>query len=120
MTVKTLFIPRRLLCDTENLATGNETIPLLDLKEPLNVLACNAGKLLREFYEDLLQEEKYFLNLAFTLSIDIDSNQPVVVVTQCELTNHLPLGLVFGVQVTITGHKYVVHMRKWESGELDG
>ena len=53
------------------------------------------------------------------LSVDTDSNQPVVVVTQCELANHPPFGLVSRVQVTL---QYVVHilMRKWESGELDG
>ena len=38
------FIPRRLLCATENPATGNEMIPLPDLKEPLNLSVCNAGK----------------------------------------------------------------------------
>ena len=52
------FIPKRLLCATENPATGNETIPLLDLKEPSNILACNAGKSSWEFYEDLRQKEK--------------------------------------------------------------
>ena len=44
------FIPRRLLC--ENPATGNETIPLSDLKELWNVSACNADKSTWEFYED--------------------------------------------------------------------
>ena len=47
------FIPRRLLCATENPATGNETMTL-------PVSACNAGKLSREFYEVVLQEEKHF------------------------------------------------------------
>ena len=42
-----------------------------------------------------------FMNpsLTFTLSIDINRNQPVVVVTQCKLANHLPIGLVSCVQV---------------------
>ena len=44
------FIPR--LCATENPATGNETIPLSDLKEPSIVSAYNADKLMWEFYED--------------------------------------------------------------------
>ena len=85
-------------------------------------LPCNAGKSLWKFYEGLLQEKKHFPSLAFTLSIDIDSNQPVVAVTQHELANHSPFGLVSCVQVTITGRKYVVHIliRTWESGELDG
>ena len=109
------FIPRRLLCATENPATGNEMMTL-------PVLACNAGESSWEFYEVVLQEEKHFLSLAFMLSTDIESNQPVVVVTQRELANHPPFGLVSRVQVTITGRKYIVHilMRMWESGELDG
>ena len=107
------FIPRRLLCATENPATGNVSLP---------VSACNAGKSSREFYGVVLQEEKHFPSLAFTLSTDIESNQPVVVVTQRELANHPPFGLMSRVQVTITGRKYIVHilMRMWESGELDG
>ena len=109
------FIPRRLLCATENPATGNETMTL-------PVSACNAGESSQEFYEVVLQEEKHFPSLAFMLSTDIESNQPVVVVTQRELANHPPFGLVSRVQVTITGRKYIVHilMRTWESGELDG
>ena len=116
------FVPRRLLCATENPATDKKTISLPDLKEPLNVSTCNAGESSREFYEVVMQEEKYFPSLAFMLSSDIESNQPVVVVTQRELANHPPFGLVSRVQVTITGRKYVVHilMRMWESGELDG
>ena len=42
-----------------------------------------------------------FPSLAFTLTIDIDSKQPVIV-TQRELANHPPFGLVSRVQVTIT------------------
>ena len=55
------------------------------------------------------------------LSSDIESNQPIVFVTQRELANHPPFGLVSHVQVTITGCKYIVHilMRMWESRELD-
>ena len=42
--------------------------------------------------------------------------------TQREIANHLPFGLVSRVQVTITRHKCIVHilMRKWEFGELEG
>ena len=70
--------------------TGNETIPLSDLKEPSNTSACNADKLSHKFMNP---------SLTFTLSIDINRNQPVVVVTQCKLANHLPIGLVSCVQV---------------------
>ena len=72
------FIPRRLLCATKNLATGNETMPLPDLK-PLNVSACNAGESSWEFYEVLLQEEKHFPSLAFTLSTDIEPFVQVII-----------------------------------------
>ena len=57
------FIPKRLLCATENPATGNKTMTL-------PVLACKS----REFYEVVLQEEKHFPSLAFTLSTDIENN----------------------------------------------
>ena len=97
-------------CATENPATDKKTISLPDLKEPLNVSTCNTGELSQEFYEVVMQEEKYFLSLAFMLSSDIESNQPVVVVTQHELANHLPFGLVSRVQVTITGRKCIVHI----------
>ena len=52
----------------------------------------------------------------------ISSNQPLVVVTQRELANDPPFGLISHVQATITGRKYIVHilMRMWEPGELDG
>ena len=36
---------KTLLYATENPATGNETMALPDLKESLNVSACNAGEL---------------------------------------------------------------------------
>ena len=115
------FVPRRLLCATENPATDKKTISLSDLKEPLNVLTCNTGELSWEFYEVVMQEEKYFPSLAFMLSSDIESNQLVVVVTQRKLANHPPFGLVSCMQVTITGREYIVHilMRMWESRELD-
>ena len=115
------FVPRTLLCATENPVTEKKTITLPDLKEPLNVLTCNTGELSLEFYEVVMQEEKYFQSLAFMLSSDIKSNQLVVVVTQHELANHPPFGLVSRVQVTITGRKYIVHilMRMWKSRELD-
>ena len=64
---------------------------LPDLKEPLNVSACNADELSWEFYEVVLQEEKHFLRFAFTLSTDTESNQPVVVVSQHKLANHPPM-----------------------------
>ena len=49
--------------------------------------------------------KRNIIQVLFTLSIDIDSNQPVAVVNQCELANHPPFGLVSCVQVTITGRK---------------
>ena len=69
-------IPRRLLCAVENLVTSNEMIQLTGLKDPLNALAdsasTNGGALSdeysHEFYKDVLQEEKHFPSLAFTLS----------------------------------------------------
>ena len=105
-------IPRRLLCAVENPATSNEMIQLTGLKEPSNASADSAStnggafsdEYSHKFYKDVLQEEKHFPSLAFTLAIDIDSNQPVIVVTQRELANHPPFGLVSRVQVTITGH----------------
>ena len=73
-------------------------------------MTCNAGESSQEFYEVVMQEEKYFPSLVFMLLSDIKSNQPVVVVTQRELANHQPFGLVSCVQVTITGRKYIVHI----------
>ena len=127
-------IPRRLLCAVKNPTTSNEILLLTGLKEPSNASAdsasINAGAFSDEhsceFYEDVLQEEKHFPSLGFMLAIDINSKQsvivPVIVVTQRELANHPPFGLVSRVQVNITGRKYIVHilMREWEFGELEG
>ena len=60
MTVKTL--------SQENPMTINETIPLSDLKEPLNVLVSNAGKSSQELYEDLLQEEKHYPSVVYAVN----------------------------------------------------
>ena len=66
-----------------------------------------------------MQEEKHFLSFALMLSSDTETNQPIVV-AHCELANHLSFGLVFYVQVTITGHKYIVKILMRKARELDG
>ena len=107
----------RVLCTTETVVVDNE--------EPLNVpsevsrdVSPNQPSNL-EFYKTILEEGKFFPSLAFTLSTDTKSHQPVVVVSQRELAYHPPFGLVSRVVITIQGCKYTVHilMRMWESGE---
>ena len=53
----------------------------------------------------IYSRKRNIIQVLFTLSTDIDSNQPVVVVNQRKLANHLPFGLVSCVQVIITGRK---------------
>ena len=74
-----------------------------------------------EFYKVVLNEERYFPSLAFTLSTDRDSHEPVLVITQRQLAKHPPFGLVSHVHITIKGRKYLVNvlMRTWDSGKLD-
>ena len=73
-----------------------------------------------EFPEVVMNEERNFPSLAFTLAFDGDNEEPVVVISQRRLANHPPYGLVSRVQITIKRNKYLVNilMREWDSGEL--
>ena len=43
----------------------------------------------------IYSRKRNIIQVLFTLSTDIDNNQPVVVVNQRELANHPPFGLVY-------------------------
>jgi len=67
-----------------------------------------------------MSQEKNFPSLAFTLAVDDESEEPVVVINQRRLANHPPCGLVSRAQITIKRNKYSVNVLKkeWDAGEL--
>jgi len=57
-----------------------------------------------------MSQEKNFPSLAFTLAVDDESEEPVVVINQQRLANHPPCGLVSRAQITIKRNKYSVNV----------
>ena len=72
------------------------------------------------FSETVMNKERIFLSLAFTLVIEGDDKEPAVITCQWRLVNHPPYGLVSQCTITIKKNKYLANvlMREWNFGEL--
>jgi len=64
----------------------------------------------------------HFPELSFTMARDGNSNAPILTITQKDLFNHPPLGMISRVHVTIEYKKYSVFvlLHLWSSGEVNG
>ena len=73
-----------------------------------------------EFPEVVMNKERNFPSLAFTLAVEGGNEEPVVVISQRRPAKYPLYSLVSRVQITIKQNKYLVHilMREWDSGEL--